>query len=282
MHSERIHRAVSTDGTQIAGRVVGVGPPLVLIHGALYDGETAWTEMLPHLADRFTCYLPSTRGRGLSADDPDYAPERLLDDVVCFVESIGEPVPLVGWSGGAMWVLGAAARSGAVAAVVAYEPPVFEVMDEQMHARFESTVAAMHREVDEGRLLEAAQRFSELVATEEEQHVALASGRLQRAAPNVPADLRVFAEVGQGDAPSPTDAAVLSTISVPVLLLQGEGSASPWFAEGIRHVSAHLASCELRTIADAGHSAPGVVPEAVAAEVVRFLERVRQPVPAPS
>ena len=61
--NERIHRAVSADGTEIAGRVQGHGPPLILVHGAYGDGEIAWKALLPYLTDRYTCYLPSTRGR---------------------------------------------------------------------------------------------------------------------------------------------------------------------------------------------------------------------------
>ena len=72
--NERIHRAVSADGTEIAGRVQGLGPPLILVHGAYGDGEIAWKALLPYLTDRYSCYLPSTRGRGLSSDNPDHSP----------------------------------------------------------------------------------------------------------------------------------------------------------------------------------------------------------------
>lgn len=277
MNEERIHRAVSDDGTEIAGCVHGQGPPLVLLHGALYDGDTAWAEMLPYLTDHFTCFLPSTRGRGLSGDHPDYSPGRLLQDVIAFVDSIGEPVPLAGWSGGGMWALGAAALSGSVSAVVAYEPAVFEAIDDQTYTRFSDTVARMREQVEQGQLLEAARIFTELVATEEEQQAVLASGRLEHAAPNVPADLRVFAQIGQSSGPSPTDPDLLATIAVPVLLLQGDRTASHWFADGIRHVAEHVTDCEVQTVPGAGHSAPGLMPAAVAAELVRFLERARQP-----
>jgi pimeloyl-ACP methyl ester carboxylesterase len=54
MADERMHRAVSADGTEIAGRVSGDGPPLVLVHSVPHDGDLAWEAMLPHLTDRFT------------------------------------------------------------------------------------------------------------------------------------------------------------------------------------------------------------------------------------
>src|ERR687891_2935962 len=122
MDEGRIQRAVSADGTEIVGRVIGQGPPLVLVHGGIGDGEFAWTELLPHLTDRFTCYLPSTRGRGLSGDHPDHSPPRLVEDVTAFVDSIGEPVCLVAWSGSGPWCLGAAAQTDSVAAAAAWEP----------------------------------------------------------------------------------------------------------------------------------------------------------------
>src|SRR5687767_7849732 len=121
MEQGRIQRAVSADGTEIVGRVIGQGPPLVLVHGGIGDGEFAWTELLPHLTDRFTCYLPSTRGRGQSANHPDHSLPRLQDDSDAFVESIGETVNIMGWSGGRPLVLGAAARTDAATAVAAWE-----------------------------------------------------------------------------------------------------------------------------------------------------------------
>ena len=124
--NERIHRAVSADGTEIAGRVQGLGPPLILVHGAYGDGEIAWKALLPYLTDRYTCYLPSTRGRGCPPTTRTTHP-RLQEDVTAFVDSIGEPVCLVGWSGSGAWVLGAAAHSDSVAAVTIYEPGVIGV-----------------------------------------------------------------------------------------------------------------------------------------------------------
>ena len=69
----RVQVAISADGTEIVGRVRGQGPPMVLVHGGWGDGEVAYEALVPHLADRFTCYTPSTRGRGLSGDNPDHS-----------------------------------------------------------------------------------------------------------------------------------------------------------------------------------------------------------------
>jgi pimeloyl-ACP methyl ester carboxylesterase len=157
--NERIHRAVSADGTEIAGRVQGLGPPLILVHGGYGDGAIAWKALLPYLTDRYTCYLPSTRGRGLSSDNPDHSPPRLQEDVTAFVDSIGEPVCLVGWSGSGAWVLGAAAHSDSVAAVTIYEPGVIGVGGEDDIARFGAAMQQVGAAAADGRLLEAAHAF---------------------------------------------------------------------------------------------------------------------------
>ena len=160
MTDTRIHRAVSADGTEVAGRVQGAGPALVLVHGGIGDGEIAWDSMLPHLTDRFTCYLPSTRGRGLSGDNPDHSPPRLEEDVTAFVDSIGERVYLVGWSGSGAWVLGAAARSNCVAGVAAYEPGLIPVMGRDDLVRTLGIMEQIGAAAADGRLVDALRVFA--------------------------------------------------------------------------------------------------------------------------
>ncbi|TVR17870.1 MAG: hypothetical protein EA387_15790, partial [Nitriliruptor sp.] len=72
--------------------------------------------------------------------------------------------------------------------------------------------------------------------------------------------------------PNPTDPDALASITVPVLLLQGDRTL-PWFDRGNRHVVKHTPEAENRIIAGAGHGGPGLMPEAVADELARFLQR---------
>jgi pimeloyl-ACP methyl ester carboxylesterase len=275
MGAENIHRTVSADGTEIAGRVVGQGPPLVLLHGAVYCGETAFDELLPHLSDHFTCFLPSTRGRGLSADSDDFTGERLLEDVMAFIDSVGQPVPTFGWSGGGMFALGAAASTAAVSSVIAYEPPVFDEIDDEFMGTFIDTVTRMSVEVEQGRPADAARLFMGLVCNEEELETSIAKGRHEVAAPSIPADVRMFENLDP-TGPSMTDPDLLATITAPILLLQGDRT-KPWFERGIRHVLEHAPNAENRIIPGAGHAGPGLAPEAVAGELVRFLQGTPEP-----
>ena len=109
----------------------GQGPPLVFVHGMMADGDIDWQGLMPHVTGRFTCHLPSLRGRGLSGDHPDLCLGRMLDDILAYVDSIEAPTALVGWSSGAYLALTvAAAHSDAVDAVAPFEPRVLSLMDE--------------------------------------------------------------------------------------------------------------------------------------------------------
>ena len=56
----------SADGTQIAFRRSGSGPPLVLVHGSTAD-HTRWAGVLPDLERAFTVIAMDRRGRGAIA-----------------------------------------------------------------------------------------------------------------------------------------------------------------------------------------------------------------------
>lgn len=64
------------------------------------------------------------RGRGSSGDSATYSIEREFDDVAALVDSLGEPVVLLGHSYGAICSLEAALRTNRVRKLVLYEPPI--------------------------------------------------------------------------------------------------------------------------------------------------------------
>lgn len=278
MPEDTIHRALSADGTEIAGRVRGEGPPLVLVHGGIGDGEVAWRALWPHLADRFTCYLPSTRGRGLSADHPDHSPPRLEEDITAFVDSIGEPVGLVGWSGSGAWVLGAAARSPSVAAVAAFEPFVISVMGEGDLDRTLSTMEQVGAATAQGRLVEAMRVFASWICTDGEVRALQRTDFFERWADAVPAMLRFVQQDASYDGARSTDPEALARVAVPVLLMRGEqtrlGTA---VTDAARLIARHVAEPQVCELPGVGHFAPVLEPEAVADELVTFFESTRQP-----
>lgn len=241
MADERIHRAVSADGTEIAGRVHGHGPPLVLVHGGPHDGNLAWEELVPHLTDRFTCYLPSIRGRGLSADSPDHSPPRLQEDVTAFVDSIGEPVGLVGWSSGGPWGLGAAAHSASVAALALYEPGVLSVLRGDDLARLGAAFEKGDAAAADGRFVDASRANHAGVLTDGE-FAALETDYFERCAGIIEAGLKIDQQSGSYEGPQPTDPEMLAEITVPVLLLRGQQTLlGTFFADSEQHIAEHVA-----------------------------------------
>ena len=111
-----------------------------MVNGVMEDSELTWAGLVPLLSEQCTCLLMDTRGRGRSGDSSDHSPPRLWEDIASFVDSVGEPVGLVAESGGAGRVLGAAARTSAVAAVAVYEPAVASMLSDDDAARFEQGV----------------------------------------------------------------------------------------------------------------------------------------------
>lgn len=275
MNRDRIHRAVSRDGTEIVGRVDGQGPPLVLVHGSLEDGDLCWGAMLPYLRTQFTCYLPSTRNRGRSGESDDVAGQRRVEDVTSYVDSIGQPVSVFGESDGGTLALGAAEHSDAVAAVAVYEPVVFDVADQGLQESLEETLPRVGDAVTDGRLADAARIFSELLANDDELSTLASSGYVEEAGPYLPVLLQELAHDAQSQAPSATDPSLLAKITVPTLLMHGARSARhDWFSDGVRHVAHHVPDPDLREVVDAGHFGVALAPEPIADELTRFLTGV--------
>jgi pimeloyl-ACP methyl ester carboxylesterase len=136
----------SNDGTRIAYRRSGEGPPLVLVHGTT-SAHWSFRLLLPTLVDRFAVYAVDRRGRGESGDRGDYAIEREFEDVAAIVDSIEEPASLFGHSYGATVALGAALVAHNLHRLVLYEPaPGISGVPSADLERIENLVARDERE----------------------------------------------------------------------------------------------------------------------------------------
>ncbi|WP_298435811.1 alpha/beta hydrolase [uncultured Jannaschia sp.] len=86
--------ATAPDGTRIAYRRAGSGPPLVLLHG-YPQNHRCWLPVLPRLDERFTCLLIDLRGYGDSDAPPDddghtvYSKRRMAGDVAAVLDAEG-------------------------------------------------------------------------------------------------------------------------------------------------------------------------------------------------
>lgn len=264
MNEDRIFRVVSTDGTQIAGWIRGQGPPLVLVHGGLGDGNPDMNLMVPFLAEHFTCYCISTRGRGVSTEHPDHSRERQYEDVAAFVEGIGEPVCVFGHSSGAAWVLGGAARAAdACRAIALYEPPLpaaRPVVSDDAYTRFCEAI-------NDRRYSDAVLIFVDdvVVPTDEERALFAMPVVVELCTPVLPA---VALEAREVDRPFPIETCELLTM--PVLLMQGARSGDH-FKDAVHLLAGALPRSRVVEINDAGHLGPVTHPQTVAEELISFF-----------
>jgi len=275
MSNQRTHYVITTDGVTIGGTVHGEGPPLVFLQGIIGDGDLDWRALLPHLTGRHTCYLPSLRGRGLSGEHPDLSIGRVTEDFLTYVDSIGERVGLVGWSGGANFALATAAQSDAVEAVAAIEPIANTRMDEQEQAALGGAVARMGELAAEDRLTDAVRAFADWPFNDEDIAVAEDAGYFEAAGRYAPTMLSFFQQMREYEGPMPDDPAVLGAIQAPALILHGSDS-RPFVATSARHVAAHVPNGRTQEIPGAGHAAPLTHPQALARALSEWFSSARQ------
>jgi pimeloyl-ACP methyl ester carboxylesterase len=116
-----VERIRSADGTEIAFRRSGSGPPLVLVHGTTAD-HSRWSRISPLLEAHCTVYAVDRRGRGQSGDGLQYSIAREGEDIAAVLESIGERATVLGHSFGGICCLEALSRSAGIESAILYEP----------------------------------------------------------------------------------------------------------------------------------------------------------------
>lgn len=114
----------SRDGTTIAYSVLGTGPALVLVDGALCS--RAFGPMPGYakaLADSFTVYWYDRRGRGESTDTPPYTIQKEIDDLAAMLQVAGGSAYVCGTSSGAALALQGTVAGLPIKKLLMYEAP---------------------------------------------------------------------------------------------------------------------------------------------------------------
>ncbi|MCA1851824.1 MAG: alpha/beta hydrolase [Beggiatoa sp.] len=138
-----MQRIPSPAGATVCYDKYGSGPPLVLVHGAFSDHKTNWEFVKPLFEQQFTVYAIARRGRGETDATEGHSLEDESRDVVALIQSIGEPVFLLGHSYGAQTALAAAAKvPDRVRKLVLYEPAWPCVVGKEALARLEELAQA--------------------------------------------------------------------------------------------------------------------------------------------
>lgn len=255
----------SPDGTPITYTRSGHGPPLVLVHGTSAD-HSRWAPVLPAFEQRYTVCAIDRRGRGGSGDAESYAIEREFEDVAAVVDSLGEPVTLLGQSHGALCALEACLRSSSVRALVLYEPPFeaagSEINPPEVLERLETLLQAGDRDgVVATMAREVAGVPPEVVASTR----SLPVWRARTAtAHTIPRELRATRAYR-------FDPERFRELAVPTLLLTGSESA-PELRRATDAVDEALPDSRIVVMQGQGHVAMDTGTDLFTAEVLRFTE----------
>lgn len=257
----------SADGTPIAYERTGSGPPLVLVHGTTAD-HTRWEPVLPALEEHFTVYAMDRRGRGESDDAAEYDLEREFDDVAVVVDSIDDPVILLGHSYGALCSLEASLRTDNLRALILYEPPIpigsHEIYDED-------ELAKMKALLDEGEDEQALILFLREIAD-----IPSAQIEVLRSAPNwqarVDAAHTAYRET-QAPATYDFELARFERVATPTLLLSG-GESPQWFKDAIEAVNDALPDSRVGVLEGQEHVAMNTAPDLFIDTVLTFIREV--------
>jgi pimeloyl-ACP methyl ester carboxylesterase/GNAT superfamily N-acetyltransferase len=260
----------SADGTRIGVFTGGLGPPVILVHGASAD-HTTFRVVGPMFAQRFTVHSIDRRGRGASDDTAPYSIEREFEDVAAVASAIaaeaGSQVDVVGHSYGGRCALGAALLTDDIRRVVSYEGAPTPSDERYGDADVLRDLRAMDAAGDPAGVLSTF--MTRVVGMDE---VGLARYREDPVWPvRVAAAHTIVRELESESSSEAAGLEALSRVRQPVLQILGDAS-RPEFGVAIRALDARLANGRVVPIPGAKHAAHHTHPGAFVDAVTSFLE----------
>jgi 3-oxoadipate enol-lactonase len=260
---------VKSGDAEIAYRVLGEGPPVVLLHPFPVNHEF-WLPAAQALATRYRVILPDLRGHGDSgvgegpATMDKHAADiaRVMDDA-----DIGR-APLVGVSIGGYALFEFWRRHrGRVAALGLCNTKAPADSSEARAARLQAAREVLERGT-EPFFESAIPRL--LGQTTRETRPDLIDGALRMMRKMSPEDV---AQVQRGMAERPDSVDILKTINVPTLLVTGDEDILTGVNEA-ELMRQHISGSQLRVIPRAGHFSAWEQPEEAARLLRQFLEQL--------
>jgi pimeloyl-ACP methyl ester carboxylesterase len=252
-------------------------PPLLLVHGATAD-HTTWRAAGPRFAVHRRVFAMDRRGRGASGDDPEYSIEREYDDIAAVADAIARDadvpaVDVAGHSYGGRCALGASLRTSSLRRIVVYEgAPVPPGASYQQPGLVEAVRSALEAG-DNERALETF--LAGIVGMSERE---LATYRANPVWPDRVAAAHTILREVEAEASAAASLEPLGRVTVPVLLILGSASRSP-FRIGTDALADRLGDVEVAMIEGAAHAAH----HTHVAEFVRVIEEFldsRRTIPA--
>lgn len=262
MSDDGMARVRSRDGTEIAYRVSGHGPPLVLVHGT-GSNHTTWRGLTPYLDPHLTVCALDRRGRGASGDAGEYDMRREFEDVAAVVAAASDAgsagAALLGHSFGGLCALGAAVMSDEVERLILYEPALTPDPPDVI-----ARLTALHDTGDFDDLLAVFLRDGAAMSPEQIQEVRTIPGWWESrlaGAHTIARELAVPGPFTLGDA---------ARIGLPTLLITG-GDSPDAMRGDVEALAATIPDARTVVLEGQRHIAHLEDPERFAGELVSFL-----------
>ena len=269
---KEIATVTSADGTKIVYERSGSGSPSVLVHGSVVDrGIWELGDVRSTFAEHTTVHAMDRRYHGDSGSPDEYSgtAEPQFDDVVAVVESIDNPVTLIGHSYGALVALGAAPRIDDLRSLILYEPPI--VSDEDI-ARIEETVEEMMALLEAGQNEQALTMFlGDIAKFASDELDAIRSGPMWGRYVET-FQQTLLPELEAGAERREYDLTPFEDLSTPTVL--PIGSESGWLKESAEELHDTLPNSRLAPFDGHGHAAHFVAPDRFTDEVLSFISDV--------
>ncbi|HEY4267582.1 MAG TPA: alpha/beta hydrolase [Galbitalea sp.] len=254
----------SADGTTIAYSVVGSGPAVVFVDGALcYREFGPDKDIAAQLAPHFAVYTFDRRGRGESGNTLPYDAAREIEDVAAMIEAAGGSAMLVGVSSGGGLALLASAAGLPVSKLAIYEVPYMVSAASTAPADMQATLDRLIGADDRAGALRffmvdmvGAPAFSMLFM----KAIRKVWRSLLATAPTLPYDARVMGDFTP-------DVASFSHIGVPALVMRG-GKAAQWMTDAAELLAKTLPHSTYEVLAKQTHQ---VKADVIGPRLVAFL-----------
>ncbi|WP_308126159.1 alpha/beta fold hydrolase [Nonomuraea ceibae] len=249
----------SADGTLIACTMIGSGPALVVVNGALAHRDSHPTEgiLARSLTDRHTVITYDRRGRGASGPAGPALPAAdaiaaEIADVAALIDLAGGKAAVLGLSSGAVLALEAVRAGLPITALALWEPPF--VVNGARPPLGPGYRERLQRALAEGRPGDAlAQFFAEAAGFPAEAVAPMRAepfwAGMERLAPSLAHDAAVMGDTQSGD-PAALDR--FAGVGVPALVMYG-GASEPWLAGAATALAAVLPDATLRELPGQDH-----------------------------
>jgi 3-oxoadipate enol-lactonase len=260
-------RKIKSDDAEIVYRVLGEGPPVLLLHPFPVNHEF-WLPVAEALASRYRLVLPDMRGHGDSGvGDGPATMEKHAADIARVMDDaeIGR-APLIGVSigGYALFEFWRSHR-GRVAALGLCNTKAPADGPQARHGRLQAANGVIDRGTEPFFQSMVPRVFS---TSTRETRPDLVEGALRMMRKMSPEDV---AQVQRGMAARPDSVDLLKTINVPTLLVTGDDDILTGANEA-ELMSQHISNSQLRVIPKAGHYSPWEQPEDAGRILRQFLD----------